>query len=229
MEASSKEEWVRRWWPLPTSLDLVRGPVERVADAVLTEIRRFVGCQELSYDWVPFTGLDNLFGSVKIFTNIPTVFFVIPTVSDWTILWNNCYGCDGYDSLCYCLTAHHNLPTLHWQASDCDGPFQAGSLFTCRRPSNGEVLVRSVYCGRNDEKWVFCQTGDPLPEEDVATYAARWKRERLDERKLLALLEALGARPREQTFYHLGRSFRIARIGPPSGIFEKSFDELAAS
>jgi hypothetical protein len=76
---------------------------------------------------------------------------------------------------------------------------------------------------------VFCQTGDPLPEEDVASYAARPKSERLDERKMLALLRALGAHPREQSFYEFGRAFRIARTHPPGAITEKRFDEFAAS
>jgi hypothetical protein len=86
---------VQRWWPLPDSLDLVRGPVKVVASAVLTEVTRFVAGGQLSSTWVPFSSLDQLFGSVEIFTNVPTVYFVLPTRSDWTVLWNYSFLCVG--------------------------------------------------------------------------------------------------------------------------------------
>lgn len=86
---------VQRWWPLPESLDLVRAPIEVVASAVLAEVTRFVDGGQCSSAWVPFASLDQMFGSVAVFTNVPTVFFVLPTHSDWTVLWNNSFLCDG--------------------------------------------------------------------------------------------------------------------------------------
>lgn len=102
-------ETVQRWWPLPDSLDLVRAPIKIVASAVLAEVTRFVAGGQLSSAWVPFSSLDQVFASVALFTNVPTVYFVLPTRSEWSVLWNNSFLCDGYDSLCWCLATSHAL------------------------------------------------------------------------------------------------------------------------
>ena len=88
-------KFVQHWWPLPTSLDLVRGPADVVASAVLEEVTRFVNGSHLSSKWIPFDSLSRLFESVEVFTNSPTTYFVLPTHSDWTVLWNNSFLCDG--------------------------------------------------------------------------------------------------------------------------------------
>src|SRR4051812_33600030 len=111
-------EALQRWWPLSASLDLVRSPVETAAEAILAEVTRFVAGWPLRGDWVPFSSLGHVFGSVAAFTNVPTVFFALPTRSEWTVLWNNSFLCDGYDALCFCLTRNHGLDTVHWRSSD---------------------------------------------------------------------------------------------------------------
>jgi hypothetical protein len=218
---------VRRWWPLPDSLDLVRAPIRVVAAAVLAEVTRFVAGGELLSGWVPFSSLDQVFGSVTVFTNSPTVYFVIPTPSDWTVLWNNSFLCDGYDSLCWCLTTNHGLCTMHWRSSDEDTVFQAGSFFTFRGKSQMGVSERSVYCGKNDRRWEFDAIGDPLPEEDLPSYAARRKRDRLTEHGMLKLLDRLGANPWHDEFYQAGEAFRIERVAFPETISQKSFKDFA--
>jgi hypothetical protein len=114
--------------------------------SVLAEVTRFVAGEQLSSIWMPFSSLDQVFGSVTAFTNVPTVFFVLPTRSDWTVLWNNSFLCDGYDSLGWCLARNHALTTMHWMSSDEDAVFQAGSSFTFRRPLESGLSERSVYC-----------------------------------------------------------------------------------
>lgn len=220
-------EAVQRWWPLPDSLDLVRAPIKIVASAVLREVTRFVDGGQLSSTWVPFSSLDQLFGSVTVFANVPTVFFVLPTYSDWSVLWNNSFLCDGYDSLCWCLTVNHGLTTLHWHSSDEDAVFQAGSAFTFRKSSESGLKERSVYCCKHDERWEFHVVGEPLPEEDLAAYSARRKRDRLNEQGMLNLLHKLGARPWKDDFYRIGESFRIERLAYPDRIIKKRFPEFA--
>jgi hypothetical protein len=64
-----------------------------------------------------------------------------------------------------------------------------------------EVIERDVYCCNQGSRWHFEQHGDPLPEEDVERYAARRKRDRLNEAGLMELLERLGVHPwREDTY-----------------------------
>jgi hypothetical protein len=218
---------LQRWWPLPDSLDLVRAPVDVAATAVLAEVTRFVGAEQLSCSWVPFASIAQVFESVAVFTNVPTVFFVLPTHSDWTVLWNNSFLCDGYDSLCWCLTTKHNLTTMHWRSSDEDAVFQAGSSFTVRKQSPSGLRERSVYCCKNDKRWEFHTVGEPLPEEEIAPYSARLKRDRLNELAMLKLLGRLGARPWEAEFYRVGEAFRIERVSYPNTISQKRFPEFA--
>lgn len=220
-------EAVQRWWPLPDSLDLVRAPIKVVATAVLGEVTRLAAGEKLSSEWVPFSSLDHMFGSVAVFTNVPTVYFVLPTRSDWTVLWTNGFLCDGYDSLCWCLTTNHGLSTMHWRAFDGDAVFQAGSSFTFRTQSASGLSERSVYCCKNDERWEFHAVGQPLPEEDLAVYSARRKQDRLKEQGMLRLLEKLGARPWEDTFYLPGEAFRIERAAYPNTVSQKRFSEFA--
>ncbi len=220
-------EFLQRWWPLPTSLDLVCRPTEAAASAVLAEVTRFVSGQQLSNKWVPFDSLANVFGSVNEFTNDPTVYFVLPTRSNWTVLWNNSFLCDGYDSLCWCLTSNHGMTTIHWQSSNEDAVFQAGSLFTARRKSGPGLVERSVYCCKNDARWDFHASGEPLAEEESAAYSARRKRDRLNEQGLMALLSRLGAQPWQDSFYREGKAFRIERVSFPSTISRKKFAEFA--
>lgn len=220
-------ETVQRWWPLTDSLDLVRAPVNVVASAVLTEVTPFADGERLSSAWVPFSSLEQVFGSAAEFTNVPTLFFVLPTVSEWTVLWNNSYLCDGYDSLCWCLTANHGLTTLHWRSSDEDAVSQAGSSFTFRNRSGSGLNERSVYCCKNDERWEFGAAGEPLPEEDLAAYSARRLRDRFNAKGMMRLLAKLGARPWDDEFYRGGEAFRIERIDYPDTISRKAFPEFS--
>jgi hypothetical protein len=220
-------EAVQRWWPLPASLDLVRAPVDSVASAVLAEVTRFVAGERLSSTWVPFAAIDQVFASVGVFTDVPTVYFVLPTHSDWTVLWNNSFLCDGYDSLCWCLTTNHGLTTMHWLSSDEDAVFQAGSSFTFRKQANSGLNERCVYCGKNDKRWEFHALGDPLTEEDTAAYSARRIRDRLNEQGMLRLLGKLGARPWEDDFYRAGEACRIERLSYPDRIMQMNFPEFA--
>src|SRR5262249_54847309 len=108
-------EAIKQWWPLGNCLDLVHGSVEVVADALLGQVNEF-NWGPLSSKWIPIARLEGVFESVSVFTNYPTVLFVLPTHSQWSVLWNNCFLCDGFDSLCHCLTKNHGLTTMHWQS-----------------------------------------------------------------------------------------------------------------
>lgn len=222
-----KDEVMQRWWPLTDSLDLVRGSCDQVAQAVLAEVTRFISPERPASRWLRFTTLDELWGSVRSFSNGPTIYFVLPTASEWTVLWNNSFLCDGYASLCWCLTTNHSLTTIHWRSSDSGSTFQAGSTFNFRRKSGDAMIERSVECTSEDGRWLFMAKGDPLPEEDLSWYTARHKRDRLNEARLMQLFESLGARPWAESFYALARRpvFRIECVPPPATVWE-SFEEL---
>lgn len=222
-----QSEFVRHWWPATDSLDLVDGPVESVATAVLTEVARFVNGESLVSEWVQFDSMDQILRSMVEYTNVPTVYYVLPTRSCWTVLWNNSYLCAGYDSLCWCLTKNHQMRTIHWRSSDEDAVFQAGTSFTVRQPTGGEPINRSVYCCKNDRRWKFEAYGEPLIEESTIDYTARRIKDRLNEEKMANLLSRLKATPWQDDFYHIGKAFRIQRTTFPSTITTKKFEDFS--
>ena len=201
-----------------------------VADAVRYQVKRWTGREQLEESERRLSDWNSLFGSVDSFTNVPTKFFCIPTKGKWTALWTNCFLCDGYDSLCLCLTRNHGLRTIHWKASDEPGISQPGSNF-CHRiiGSDGELAERTVHCSQQDSKWEFHQMGTPLPEEDLTLYEERRKKRRFNEEIAIQLLGRLGVKPREERFYDFARPIRIIeRIGFPDTVFCEDFDYIRA-
>jgi hypothetical protein len=57
------------------------------------------------------------------------------------------------------------------------------------------MVERSVHVGQDDKRWTFYEHGEPLPEEDVALYGARRKKDRLNEVLVSRFLGRLGASP----------------------------------
>jgi hypothetical protein len=86
-----------KWWPATQALDLVLGPAEEVAAAVKTEFERYAGDGSVASRWSSFDGLGSVFASAPYFANVVTFIAVLPTKSQWSVLWNNSFLCDGYD------------------------------------------------------------------------------------------------------------------------------------
>lgn len=219
---------LRDWWPTTQSLDLVRGTVDAVADAVATEFRRFAGDTGIATSWEQFADLGGVFASAPHFASVVTFIAVLPTRSEWTVLWNNSLLCDGYDSLCWCLTHHHRLTTMHWSTHDATTTFQPGTVFTHRAWHDGQVEERSVGCTKNDRRWSFVETGRPLREEDLSGYRNRRKQDRLGEASLMRLLQGLGARPWSHLFYAVPDrpALLLSRSLPPAATVRRSEELL---
>lgn len=219
-----RSETIEKWWPTTQSLDLVEGSVERVAASVHDEVKRFVVGEAMTTAWETPPNLDAAFRIASEFANVPTVYLVLPTFSKWSVLWNNSFLCDGYDSLCWCLTRNHGLTTVHWSAHDEWTTFQSGASFTHRRLDRGEIIERSVYVGQEDKRWGFYASGEPLPEEDLEGYKTRRKRDRLNEERVMALLSRLGVSPWLEESYALPGTgiFAICRPNPPSTVIRRS-------
>ena len=226
MEARS--EVIRRWWPTTQSLDLVEGAVETVAAGVETEVGRFVGGEPVATSWERFEGLDAAFRAAPDFANVPTFFLVLPSRSRWSVLWNNSFLCDGYDSLCWCLTKNQGFTTVHWSAHDEWTTFQSGACFQHRRREGSTVVERIVQVMQEDKRWLFHESGPTLPEEDVGSYRARRKRDRLNEELVARLLARLGASPWSEEFYAVPerRCFVLRRLQPPATIIRRPASEV---
>lgn len=218
-----RSEPLERWWPTTQSLDLVQGTAPQVAAAVEAEVTRFVHGEKLTRAWCHYADLDAAFGATTEFSNVPTHFLVLPTHSDWTVLWNNSFLCDGYDSLCSCITANHGLTTVHWNAHDSTTTTQPAAAFTHRTLVEATLVERSVYAAKEDGKWLFGEAGSPLPQEDVRSYLARNKRDRLNESLMASLLERLGAAPWAEGFYALPEQpcYVLQRSAAPTTIIRR--------
>lgn len=218
--AAHKDSVFETWWPLTRALDLVRAPVGVVAEHLTSELARYCPDEPFDSSWRQFENVDAVFRSVDELTNFPTVFFALPTHGEWTVLWNNSFLCDGYDSLCFNLTRLHGLDTLHWSSGDTDGPFQAGTVFSYRDARDLGAVTRRVYCCRDNSRWEFSERGTPLPEEPTAGYSKRIKRERLNEALMMQFLARLGAEPWRERFYALPGApcFQLRRLNFPKTI-----------
>ena len=220
----------QEWHPLGTSIDLVKGEVIDVAEAVRAEMSRFVKPDVVSLHYHTFEGLSDLFGSVDEFTNVPTRIFCIGTTDSWTALWNNSFLCDGYDSLCHCLTLNHGLETIHWSAADEGGIFQPGTSFSFRtRNPEGRIDLRAIYAIQEDSRWEFHQSGSPLPQEDTHSYISRRKKDRFNESVSLGLLDRLGAQPRSEAFYDFSQPvIEVLRETFPATVSRKDLAYIRA-
>lgn len=209
-------------------MDLVLGTAHQVAAAVEAEVTRFVRGETLTTAWSRYADLDEAFGAVVEFANVPTHFLVLPTNSEWTVLWNNSFLCSGYDSLCACLTRHHGLTSIHWSAHDSTTVFQPGATFTHRSLVDAAVVERSVYATREDSQWRFGEAGPVLPEENTDAYRARRVRDRLNESMMVELLGRLGAAPWAEEFYALAEQpcFVMQRLAAPNTVIRRPRDAV---
>jgi hypothetical protein len=221
---------LRAWWPTTQSLDLVDGSIETVAAAIETEFSRFAASENIKSSWFGFRTLGEAFASAPYFANVVSHFVVLPTRSNWVVIWNNSFLCDGYDSLCWCLTTHHNLPTIHWSAHDDWTTTQSGASFIYRRNEGSELIERSVAVVQEDKRWIFHASGPILPQERPPDYTARRRRDRLNEKNLMALLKLLGAEPWSESFYDLAQrsAFVLSRPAPSKAITRAAEEVIQA-
>ena len=215
---------LRKWWPTTQSMDLVEGPVSKVAAAVQAEFSRVLKGEKIAAGWFQYPDLDAALSSAPDFDNVPTFVLVLPTRSKWSVLWYNTFLCDGYSSLCWCLTSNHRLTTIHWSAHDDWTTFQSGARFNYRRHNGTEVIERSVQSAQEDKKWHFYAIGEPLEEEILSDYDIKRKRDRLNEQKLLSLLERFDARPWSTDFYAIPEQecFVVRRPNAPSTVSKRT-------
>ncbi len=217
---------LRAWWPTTQSLDLVEASAEETTKAIHEEFTRFANGDPVSVERRRFGTIGEALGAEPDFYNVPTRIVVLPTRSKWTVLWNNGFLCAGYDSLCWCLTSHHRLTTLHWSAHDEWTTFQSGAHFQFRSHDGSDVVERSVHVAQTDQRWDFFESGKPLPEEDTSGYLAKRKRDRLDERRVIDFLARLGAEPWNQTFYALPGEVAAVSRPPAATMIRRARDEV---
>jgi len=173
----------RRWWPLTQSFDLVECSCDDLSLAILREVDRYTHSEQgIICKTEKYHNINSVFASVTNLTNVPTMFYIIPTKSIWSVLWSNSYLCDGYDSLCSNLTERYGYATVHFSSHDDTTTFLPGSTMVYRRSSADGVLERRVQASIDDnDKWYFSATGPQQDFELHENYAERKIKNRLKE------------------------------------------------
>lgn len=114
------------------------------------------------------------------------LFFAPRIAPQVTVMFAN-YA-DGWQTLSACISKRIPEPIYRFalSADEHDWPMYLFEIW------EGGVQRRHVSVIKDVDRWKFWQTGEPLPEEDVAVYKKRRIRDRLTRQYLVSLAERLG-------------------------------------
>lgn len=181
--------------------------------------------------------LDQALGQMQPLTHPPSKDLLVATQSDWTACFNN--GANGPDLLSLmtvlagrlkccgvlirCVT-DKRMYSEHDQQDHCT---HIG--FEVFKPSTEPLVgpIRRVSVFQYYGKWMFTQSGDPLPGEDLTQYKANSIRRRLTLDSIDAFCQTLGLSPLTPEFY-LARSCLVTRTGMADYVFSRSLVEAQA-
>jgi hypothetical protein len=194
-------KFVEIWYPLGCSLDLVEGEPKSVAQTILKEVSRFNHGEKYEINEFKINILDDVFKKETEFGVSPFNFYVIPTKTKWSILWNNDLRCEGYDSLCSCLTKFFGFTTISWYSNEPFDKEHPANLFTYRMKKQEALEERVIYTIFDGKEWTFFQQGKMLPFEDNSWFKCRKKKDRFNQEKLFFILNKLNAQPWDYNFY----------------------------
>jgi hypothetical protein len=216
--------------PLTQSYELVCGKTDDIAKNIFLEVKKYSkGNSEIS---LIQNKMDNpheiIYRNNNILTNIPTKIFVFPTITEWAIIWNNSFLCDGWDSLSYNLTRLYKYKTLHFNSHDTKTTFLPSSCFHYRFWNGNDIQERYVWTGVNDNnKWEFIEKGTVCDFEDIKNYKNKIIKNRLNEKIIAELLGEIGVNPWEEKYYNYNEVYyEINRTKYPETIQEKALSEV---
>jgi hypothetical protein len=196
-----KDKLFDDWWPVFQSLVLAKAPARDVAQALASQ--RGAGSRASRPSWLPFLrqgarglprpgtfaairvkSLAELFCSIERYSGGNE--YVLPTRSPWSVVWEDFSNCVTDHSVGWRLARRHGFETIHFYSTDRNSTQLAGTMFTYFWPADNdrEDPQRNVYCCNQGSRWHFHASGQPLPQEDLARYEQRRKRERLNEQAL---------------------------------------------
>lgn len=214
-----------RYWPFLMSFDLVRASKATALECVMRQISRFTDGDPLTTLDFRFESLSQVFVHPGDYASVPTALYVLPTRTPWSVIWTNTFHCNGYDSLCHCVSLFDRLETLHFSSCDEDAFYQAGTQLTHRVPKGEkEVESRTVQAFKDDSRWQWYAAGPEQPYENAKNYTSRRKRDRLNEAILADYLRDLGCDPRDEEVYDRVQAVTcIVRENPPSTITREPY------
>ena len=199
-----------RWAPVTSTMGFLELGVEQAAQAFATWEREVMTPRGISVEVLPVSGtLEQVLSSLLPLTSGETQrHLFIPTRSAWTAYVEN--GWTGTDAASPMSSMARRLSIRclrvvavpHTLRGD-QGRYGSVMLdvFGPKQPGKTSSTVRVVEVANDGGRWVFVQSGEPFPFEQVEQYQARRVRDRFTFEMLKDYLRHLGLAPFEEDFY----------------------------
>lgn len=184
-----------KWSPVTSDFGLIRAPLERV----LAELQSWHTSIGIVYSRTNITSsLDDAFESLLPLAESKMRRLFVATHSDWVACFQNgIQGSDPFPAMSYlakrvealtmrvcCTTDTAKHPSVIWEVY---APESLGG-----KPPLG--YRRSIAASNDGGRWVFEESGERFPFEQVARYAERLKRDRFTSEMLRDYLKEFGVR-----------------------------------
>ena len=176
---------IKELFPLTQSFGLVLGNTTEVANAIFEEIKKYTK-NEIGIELKHLTlkNIDKTIYNNK-FTVTPTKVIAFPTKTKWTIIWNNSFLCNGWDSLFINLTNFYDYDIFYFCSHDKVTTTLPGTYFYYKYRENEILKERYVWACKNDNnKWEFLEKGETCYFETIEDYKDKIIKNRLNENKM---------------------------------------------
>ncbi|HLL05610.1 MAG TPA: hypothetical protein VK539_33885 [Myxococcaceae bacterium] len=214
-----------RWAPVTEEMGFLELGAEQAAQAFTTWHRELVTSEGFTFEVLPVTGtLEQVLSRLLPLSGGETQRrLFIPTRSAWTAYVSNQWtGTDASSPMRYMarwlsirsmrvVAVPHTLRGNH-------GRYGAVmlSVYGPERLEKISNTVRALAVANDGGRWVFEQSGEPLPFEQVEQYQARRVRDRFTFEMLKDYLRHLGLAPFQEDFYLPpgSRAWLVQKTGP---------------
>jgi hypothetical protein len=214
-----------RWAPVTSTMGFLELGAEQAAQAFATWYRGLATSRGFTIEVLPVVGtLEQVLSRLLPLSGGETQRrLFIPTRSAWTAYVEN--GWTGTDAASPMSSMARRLSIRclrvvavpHTLRGD-QGRYGAVMLdvFGPKQPGKISSTVRVVEVANDGGRWVFVQSGEPFPFEQVEQYQARRVRDRFTFEMLKDYLRHLGLAPFEEDFYMPpgSRAWLIQKTGP---------------
>ncbi len=215
-----------RWAPVTSTMGFLELGAEQAAQAFATWQRGLPISQGFTVEVLPISGtLEQVLSSLLPLSGGERLrHLFIPTRSAWTAYVENQWtGTDAASAMSVmagrlsvrCLRV---VAVPHTLRKDGGGRYGAVMLdvFGPKQPGKLNNYVRALGASNDGGRWVFDQSGEPFPFEQVERYQERRVRDRFTFEMLKDYLRHLGLSPFEEDFYlPLGSSaWLVQKTGP---------------
>ena len=215
-----------RWAPVTSTMGFLELGAEQAAQAFATWERGLMTPRGITVEVFPVTGrLEQVLCRLLPLTSGETQrHLFIPTRSAWTAYLTNAWtGTDAASPLGYmarwliirCLRV---VAVPHTLRKPQGGRYGAVMLemYGPEQPGKISNTVRALGASNDGGRWVFDQSGEAFPFEQVEQYQARKVRDRFTFDMLRDYLRHLGLSPFEEDFYMPPgtRAWLIQKTGP---------------